>query len=1493
MERDRELAARAKAAADFLFNAPGETCDIFEPSDARTAEAAIRRFAMLYHELPGLAKTVMTSSQSSGEMVSSDPLQGLAEIVQNADDVEATEVRLLLEPTALLVSHNGNPVRLPHVLALATPWLTTKAGQAALMGRFGIGLTTLRTLSETLEVHCDPYHVRLGDPFLSAIQPPRMPPGFDKAAWTTFRVPLAEGKVSPKELSAWLDRWDDSAMLFLRTVSKIALRTRRGDTIRKLAISREERPKVSLGLTSAVGGVSCERVTAHDGRSWMVHRAEFPKPEGVDRAHKATESTTPVGIALPLHHVEAGKIHAGLPVAPTRMAVFANAQFDPTTSRQEFPDNEWNKALVPLVAELWSAAVLDAFDRDPRSAWHAIPIGDGSDERSQMPVVRRLEAQVISSARQRVAPRLRLPIARKGRLPLRVLAVEERPLEGILTAEETTELAGLDATVPVEVRDVDGTWREVLEDWREAGVTLPPPVTVEQALALLKNEARPPKDVIALCAVALDERLGNRLLQLPCVVARDGRRLVPPLQDAPEVVALDLSPLAQQLGVVTLLHPAHLDDEPGPRRVLEWLKECGALVNGMDDRQVVHRLAVAGRSHRHVPRPLPVEGLQALRAVFEQLEQEERERLGPDVGRAVEFEAYEWELRGRKRRRRTITAAAAHAYLPAAIDREDRGFAAAADKTPGLLWISGRYVRHLRSSHGRQGVGAQRFLRLLGAETAPRIRPHPELDRTYVADSRRGLGASIPGGAPARAEQLAERGGTHTLEDRDSPALAAVIEDIARVRSGRQRRNRAAALVSSLARAWDRLGDYSEVQSAYGYHGWKDSGPMPAYWLWQARDVPWLDDERGKPRRPSELRVRTDGTLAVYGTDPSNYLHADLFSQSWQPVLSALGVSGEPSRRQLVARLKKLRAAMQAGEYSQQDAAKETAIVYKALARSLQGASSRSDLSRANLRQEFSRGDGLILTQSGWHTPGRVLRGDPILGPYRPFAPAVADTTALWQALELDPPSVMDCVKVIRKIAQHFPVNSRDTVILLEALRAIAGERNPHATSRERRALRELPLLTRRGWVRQRPVYATDDPLLADSLGDRVPIWQPGGDLEQFSSILDPLQVRPIGASAQVIDPEVADESHDFTQLFHAAVQQLREDLVRNDPDLALGLLLPWERLEVFSVHVHPSLALRVPAEDSNDELFECTVAVRVDPNRGVVFVRRARDLASVDRGGRALAMLFKGDGRRLAQAWRGAWDRAEEGRPATLLELAQERAAKEEREKEVDITERMEAFREDTSHRHRTGRRTAEGQRGPGKAQSHGGQRSGTGAMDPATSTVPRQLVDPSTLRLLDPEGRITERTNSSKRRVKSRDGLLEPRGPAPPRSRTPPPNYTSEQRERVGLELLEMVLASDLLDVRAKRRVGADAVDEQKRYFELKVSAGGEPDVVTLTAAEVMRAATDPNFTLVVVSGVEGGHARPTVRLFLEPLKQLHLGSDEGSISLSGVRTVTEPCL
>ena len=117
----------------------------------------------------------------------------------------------------------------------------------------------------------------------------------------------------------------------------------------------------------------------------------------------------------------------------------------------------------------------------------------------------------------------------------------------------------------------------------------------------------------------------------------------------------------------------------------------------------------------------------------------------------------------------------------------------------------------------------------------------------------------------------------------------------------------------------------------------------------------------------------------------------------------------------------------------------------------------------------------------------------------------------------------------------------------------------------------------------------------------------------------------------------------------------------------------------------------------------------------------------------------------------------------------------------------------------------------------------------------------------------------------------------------------YSDLEKETVGLEILRKLLGSDddeISDLRAQRGVGADAIDELQNFYELKVSAGTEPDQVTLTDAEVKRALTTKNFFLVVVSGIEGVDARPKVRVIVDPLKQLQ-PTERGSVTLSGVRS------
>jgi hypothetical protein len=192
-----------------------------------------------------------------------------------------------------------------------------------------------------------------------------------------------------------------------------------------------------------------------------------------------------------------------------------------------------------------------------------------------------------------------------------------------------------------------------------------------------------------------------------------------------------------------------------------------------------------------------------------------------------------------------------------------------------------------------------------------------------------------------------------------------------------------------------------------------------------------------------------------------------------------------------------------------------------------------------------------------------------------------------------------------------------------------------------------------------------------------------------------------------------------------------------------------------------------------------------------------------------------------------------------------------------------------------------------------------------PATDTHPltqtpsspghpkRTLIDPSKYRLVDTQGRVENTTGSTMKPAKqdpTREPLAEPKqGGAPPQSNTSPAQYTGEEKERLGLELLQRVLASEageVMDLRAQRRVGADAVDLDRRYYELKVYAGPEPDQIVLEGSQIQRALMTPDFFLAIVSDLEGDKARPRVRIVVNPLAQLQVG-EKSSMPFTGVRS------
>jgi hypothetical protein len=1484
--------ALAALAAEAVFNNPDVEPE-FEPDDVASARAAVERLESLFTSASGTFTALLEGARSGAEVLSGNRLQGLSEIVQNADDAGATEVHFLLQPDALLIAHNGRPVRLRDVHALATPWVTTKRHDSKAIGRFGIGLMTLQALSDTFDLHSSPYNVRFADPVVTAIEPLPVPTGFANADDTIFRVPLAANTLDSGTLSSWAEAWDDPALLFCNGVSKVTINTSNSSN-RTLMLQWKELTPRRATIGGADTNVRRRRATAPDGRMWDVHTAEATSPVGVRRVHKAIGSNVPVGIALSLNGTDEGQMYAGLPVTPIAHAVRVNAQFDPLANRQDLADTPWNAAISGLVADLWQAAVVDMFETNPPAAWRSIPL-PVPITRSGTGAVVQFESLLVTHAREILPPLLTIQVD-DTLMHLTQLATEVLRLSSVLSEKEIAELAGLSAALPFNVRDPEDRWRTVLSDWRQSGADLVQPVSVKAALALFNSDGRSAQQTIALAAAALDEHLCHELVRLPCVMTHEGSMLPPPAATDPWMFVTSNLQLARELGVARVLHEAYSTDERDAQQVKSWLQSQGAITDATDAIGVLRRLALAGQAGKHIEGLLGDTQLKAIRDAFEALSQSDREKLGPGVGQAIVINGYRFD---EKAKRIPTPTSPAHMYLPRSIDKEPESFALAAGNTEGLTWVDPRYAGVLRSPLGRAGLGAQRFLRLLGAETAPRLYPHPSLEYRYQNERKRGL-AKHAGSSRERARAMTNIGATFTLEDMHCPDLIAVLSDISRDRNTTQRQQRTSALLATLGRSWDRFSELAEVTAAVDNYAWRSRGTIKAFWLWQAVSIPWLDDSSSQPTAPTALRLRTPGTVAVYGPEAEGYLHKDLH-RARPDVLALFGVTGDPNTSDLVERLRTLR------DSDADDVARlrvGTSIIYQALADRLNSrVQVPGDLPIGSLRQVFGAGEGLILTNLGWRQPSQVLRGTPVFGNRHAFTPSVPSTARLWSELRVQKPAVADCVKVLFEIAKDS--QQPDTIqqtIILETLRYLAAElsRTDKPSGSLSQKLAKLPLWIGEKWMRLRPVYAVGDPILANGLRSQVAVWQPGGELTQFKSLLVPLRLTELSAeSANVAHGETVEVDEEATALLRASVLLLREDFARNDPETGNSLRISWDQLSRFEVRVASDLQVEI-ADVPNCGPLTLSVNAITDSRASTLYVTKQSLMTSVEAGGQAIAGLFTANRRSVAQAWLAACTSAKLGREALLLELANDRQKKEEAQRSADIEERMAAIQNETQMTHSKRRASrADASQRILTSPSNTAISTSNPSNHPAASS--RNLVDSSRYRIIDTRGRITGTPNNAgsgriNNDTSEADGEATPKAlPTPNNSEMPPIEhsrpraYTEIAKESVGLDFVRQVFASDkreMRDLRVQHGVGADAVDALDRFFELKVYAGAEPDRIVLEYSQIRRAMSTPNFFLVVVSELEGENASPKVRVIIDPLSQLSM-SESSSVTFTGVRS------
>lgn len=857
------------------------------------------------------------------------------------------------------------------------------------------------------------------------------------------------------------------------------------------------------------------------------------------------------------------------------------------------------------------------------------------------------------------------------------------------------------------------------------------------------------------------------------------------------------------------------------------------------------------------PIHLSDDDLISLRELLNLTDDDSRAALGPRVGKAVAIDGYAW-LKGKKAPQAVRPA---EAYLPNQIAREPNGWSQAAAETEGIRWIDPRYLQVLRVGPEAEGR-ARRLFVTLGATLYPRI------ERRAPAEQRSAIErASLPVTQKEALDRLDYRC-WHLSGDWVSLDIDRVVQDITLLKINPGRRARARALFETLSRSWERLEDKMTAQAMYQYYSWKSAGTVPATWLARLASEEWLSTKGGRKSAPMRLAIETPLTRLTRGDDRNQYAAELTEEDASSPLIAALGIKGNAPTSELLKELTALR-----DSRGSEVAPRDLRALYAALAahcpRSGSLPTSVGDVSITELRRAFSLRPGLILTTQGWKTRDETFIGLPIFKQRRFFVPDSKYLESLWRVLEIRRPTAEDCIDVLAEIANTGkPPVSNDRAVIVDTLHYLREHADALPTSAKRR-LAKLPLWTSNGW-HQRPVFASADSSLDTALEPHLPIWKPGvvpNTLDPIPSLLGVQILDDNSFKLQRMDTEPTEELTRVQYL--TALRLLHDSLDRRSP--AVSQSGEWTRLESLDIRRAPDLTVqfRLP----NKKPIRLQREIHLDyPD--TLYLHDDETLGTLE-AGEVLSRFFSPDQREfIVWAWQCAWHRAEtEGPPADLLELARP---------EIDDTDPLEALA-DAGNR-QVGKRIFAG--GALKHEKH------VRAGKPPEPAVPRELktFDDIVITAVTYEGAPTSKSEQKPVKRRKLRGDV-PESPDKPTSDAPARNaeWAAKDSERRGFELLATVIqnldGSVPRDYRSIRNLGADSVDELKRFFELKVYTGELPDWIRLEPSQVERAVRAGNdFFLVVIGGIEKG--KPTsMRIIANPLKVLGWRKSTG-IGLSGIR-------
>lgn len=1421
----------ARAARMIWDDQPGVD-DLIDPRTPVFANAVVTGLGSALASSPGALKRMMRGAAAAAEDLNVEPFQGLTEVIQNADDLRAPEVRFAFRETdagrELLIVHNGQPVACQHVLGMALPFVTTKTNRTDQRGRFGIGLKTLKRIADDLAIHSAPYHFS-GDQLSVQVVPAEEPlPGFYDPATDTMIVLRLKPDFSEDGLKAWFAEWEDDGLIFLTWVSSFRWCDLAGATLEGRTLTFSAWEKIALvGGRASIAALSRREIQS-TAASWTVWRATLPVPGHLHPAHKARAEETRISIAVP-SSAGAGSLYVGF---KTRVAVglsfSLDAQFDPSTTREALIESPWNNWLIERCGDVLGEIAYGRMLSAPKDAWRFVPvavdyIGNEGDR-----WLRGGFAKSFETVRDWLGEHAAILI---GGAPVALsdIAYEYADLSDLLTDADIEALAEGSRALPRDVRDKGGRWRTVLD---QIGVCAT--VGTTELLEGFKQSLFQPKGAswwVKAARALVETHADEELFDVPFWLTDEGRAVVCKREGdtaKPLVLGGEFSVFSLRWNLLDRLHAAYGIEKDGDVAI-KWLDEHAAFRASVDA-----STELAAFAERFAATPLEIEDadLRELRNRFDELSDRRADEIGHAVGAALMVDGFVYKS-GKMHRQKVRPT---EAYLCKTLDSDFPNWPTAAENIPGIQWISAGYDEKLKTgatraqrkrADGTISRGPRKFFTLLGVENAPRLK-------------QTGL---VRWGGTTRNRELRAAQGEQVPNDWISPDLDRVLVAFPKL-SKKDLRERSPALFKAMARAWER--SYANRKMVASQHEARiyvyPRAPVTAQWLIQLRETPWVAIGKSELVTPNEAVVKTQETQTLYA---STAFAVDIDLGDFGADFAAtLGLVTSVRVRDLVKLLRETRDGVEAIEDGQVMAIYRNIAKY--VPRTVMWNTRIGDMTAQELRKAFTEDQGLIHVGGNvWRRPNELMRGKDIFHDRSRFVPVGPASASLWSALDVREPTLDDCLTFLKSLAGQaydVAVTSRliDVYRYMEPLLA-------NAERRHRERMKTLPLYCGDRWESERPIFLVEESELRSQLAKALPskkFWTPPCDLRELVSFVAFTGVTRSEPTLFVADDrETAQDRGDIMRShFRQAVDHLSDELARNDPEMRQRMAISWDALREIPLFVHSGpIAVRARDEELS--------AVKIPIQLQALIVRDPLELHVWDEalpkreyGGHAIASLFPHASRRGIEAeWVVAWQEARET-AVDAIRLASDE----------EHTEAMEE-------------RAAKINAVPKKRISV----STPGGKGPAVK--PRTLknsVGPILGATVVPGSASKPAPPSAKPKLHS---TPPPTQPSDPGSRMAPTAYTDRDLEQRGWELLTQALETSgeelLVDFRNRHGVGADGAIDWKTFVELKTTGRAPQGSIEMSNAEYERAKERGNdFILALVSGLEEGY-QDEVRLIFDP--------------------------